>query len=66
MARLTKRVVDAAERRAAAYVMLGRELLQGFGLHMAPGRVRTYILNYRAGRGRTRRSAASPSASAAR
>ena len=51
MAKLTKRVVDAAEASGAAAFIWDDEI-KGFGLRIAPGRTKSYVLFYRAGRGR--------------
>jgi plasmid stabilization system protein ParE len=51
MARLTKRVVDAAEAGSAA-VFIWDDEIKGFGLRIAPGGTKSYVLNYRAGHGR--------------
>jgi integrase len=51
MARLTKRVVDAAEASGSPTIIWDDEV-KGFGLRIAPGGAKSYILNYRAGRGR--------------
>lgn len=53
MARLTKRVVDAAEVRDADYFIWDDEL-PGFGLRMFRSGKRSYLVQYRAA-GRTRR-----------
>lgn len=51
MAKLTKRVVDAAEAGASAAILWDDEV-KGFGLRVSPGGTKSYILFYRAGRGR--------------
>jgi hypothetical protein len=51
MAKLTKRVVDGAETGASAAILWDDEV-KGFGLRVSPGGTKSYILNYRAGRGR--------------
>jgi hypothetical protein len=51
MARLTKRVVDAAEPGGSATIIWDDEV-KGFGLRVAPGGTKSYVLNYHAGRGR--------------
>jgi hypothetical protein len=51
MARLTKRAVDAAEAGSAA-VFIWDDEIKGFGLRIAPGGTKSYVLNYRAGHGR--------------
>jgi integrase len=51
MARLTKRAVDAAEAGNTA-VFIWDDEIKGFGLRIAPGGTKSYVLNYRAGRGR--------------
>jgi integrase len=59
MAKLTKRVVDAAEIRAGEY-FLWDEDLPGFGLRVLPSGRKRYIIQYRAGR-RSRRISLGPS-----
>jgi integrase len=51
MARLIKRVVDAAKAKSAAAFIWDDEI-KGFGLRIAPGGTKSYVLFYRAGRGR--------------
>jgi integrase len=51
MAKLTKRVVDAAGGSASATIIWDNEV-KGFGLRVAPGGTKSYILFYRAGHGR--------------
>ena len=51
MAKLTKRVVDGAAAGASAAVLWDDEV-KGFGLRVSPGGSKSYVLNYRAGRGR--------------
>jgi integrase len=51
MAKLTKRVVDGAEAGASAAILWDDEV-KGFGLRVSPGGSKSYVLNYRAGRGR--------------
>jgi hypothetical protein len=51
MTKLTKRVVDAAEADSGAAFIWDDEI-KGFGLRIAPGGAKSYVLNYRAGRGR--------------
>jgi integrase len=51
MAKLTKRAVDAAESGSAVAFIWDDEV-KGFGLRIAPGGSKSYVLNYRAGRGR--------------
>jgi hypothetical protein len=51
MAKLTKRMVDAAAAGASAAILWDYEV-KGFGLRVSPGGSKSYILNYRAGRGR--------------
>src|SRR6516164_9826815 len=51
MAKLTKRVVDGAEAGASAALLWDDEV-KGFGLRVSPGGTKSYVLNYRAGRGR--------------
>ena len=58
MAKLTKRVVDAAENRAGEY-FLWDEDLPGFGLRVLPSGRKRYIIQYRAGR-RSRRISLGP------
>jgi integrase len=52
MAKLTKRVVDAAATGASAAILWDDEV-KGFGLRVSPGGSKSYVLNYRAGRGRS-------------
>jgi hypothetical protein len=59
MAKLTKRIVDAAENRAGEY-FLWDEDLPGFGLRVLPSGRKRYIIQYRAGR-RSRRISLGPS-----
>jgi integrase len=59
MAKLTKRVVDAAEIRASEYFLWDEEL-PGFGLRVLPSGRKRYIIQYRAGR-RSRRISLGPS-----
>ncbi len=49
--RLTKRVVDAAGPGASMAVIWDAEV-KGFGLRVTPNGAKSYVLNYRAGRGR--------------
>lgn len=51
MAKLTKRAVDAARAGSAAGFIWDDEV-KGFGLRVAPGGTKSYVLSYRAGRGR--------------
>jgi integrase len=51
MAKLTKRVVDAARTSSVAAFIWDDEV-KGFGLRVAPGGTKSYVLSYRAGRGR--------------
>jgi hypothetical protein len=44
MAKLTKRVVDAAEAASAA-VFIWDDEIKGFGLRIAPGGTKSYVLN---------------------
>src|SRR5215468_3852237 len=50
--RLTKRTIDAAKAGDSASVFLFDGELPGFGLRVTPGGVKSFILQYRAGRGR--------------
>lgn len=49
--RITKRVVDAAHAGESAAILWDDEV-KGFGLRITPSGVKSYVLNYRAGRGR--------------
>jgi hypothetical protein len=51
MARLTKRVVDAAEASGSPTIVWDDEV-KGFGLRITAAGAKSYVLNYRAGRGR--------------
>jgi integrase len=51
MAKLTKRVVDAAKADGNAHFIWDHEI-KGFGLRVAPGGAKSYVLNFRNGRGR--------------
>ena len=51
MARLTKKIVDAANAQNAEYVLWDDEL-RGFGLRVHPSGVKSYLVKYRVGRGR--------------
>jgi hypothetical protein len=51
LAKLTKRVVDAA-KAGNAPVFIGDEEVKGFGLRVSPGGSKSYVLNYRAVHGR--------------
>src|SRR5262245_48949175 len=51
MAKLTKRVVDTAQAGSVA-VFIWDDEIKGFGLRVAPGGTKSYVLSYRAGRGR--------------
>ncbi len=53
MAKLTKRIVDAAESRSSDYFIWDGEL-PGFGLRVFKSGKRSYLVQYRAA-GRTRR-----------
>ena len=59
MPKLTKRVIDAAEIRAAEYFIWDNEL-PGFGLRMLPSGRKVYSVQYRSGR-RSRRISLGPS-----
>jgi hypothetical protein len=59
MAKLTKRVVDAAEIREREYFIWDEDL-PGFGLRVLPSGRKRYIIQYRAGR-RSRRISLGPS-----
>lgn len=50
--RLTKRAVDAAKPEAAKYILWDRDL-PSFGLRVMPSGVKSFILRYRVGKGRT-------------
>ena len=50
--KISKRTVDAAHPSASAY-RLWDSALKGFGLKVTPNGVKTYIVRYRAGQGRT-------------
>lgn len=58
MPRITKRIVDAAETRAAEY-FLWDEGIPGFGLRVLPSGRKGYVVQYRAGR-RSRRISLGP------
>jgi integrase len=64
MAKLTKRVVDAAEAGASPYIIWDDEI-KGYGLRVPPGGTKSYVLKSRRARPQ-RAAAASPSASTAR
>lgn len=49
---LSKRIIDAASPAADRYVAWDAEL-KGFGLRVTPNGVKTFIVRYRAGGGRT-------------
>jgi integrase len=51
MAKLTKRVVDTAVSGSAA-VFIWDDEIKGFGLRITPSGTKSYVLSYRAGRGR--------------
>jgi integrase len=51
MPKLTKRVVDAASATAGAAIIWDDEV-KGFGLRVTPAGSKSYVLQYRAGRGR--------------
>ncbi len=59
MPKLTKRIVDAAQPRAADYFVWDAEV-PGFGLRVLPSGRKGYVLQYRAGR-RSRRMSLGPS-----
>jgi len=52
IARLSQRVVDAAEPEAARYYLWDADL-KGFGLRVDPGGLKTFVVRYRAGGSRT-------------
>lgn len=52
VARISKRTVDAAEPTSSRFVLWDAEL-KGFGLRVTPSGVKTYIVRYRVGGGRT-------------
>jgi len=59
MPKLTKRIVDAAEVRAAEYFIWDDDI-PGLGLRILPSGRKGYIVQYRAGR-RSRRMSLGPS-----
>jgi len=50
-AKITKRVVDAAQNRSAAYLLRDSEV-KGFVLVVTPAGAKSYAVDYRAGSGR--------------
>jgi integrase len=50
-AKITKRIVDAAQPRAAAYLIRDTEI-KGFALVVTPAGAKSYAIDYRAGSGR--------------
>jgi integrase len=50
MARITKRTIDALKPQAKPRIVYDRDV-KGFGVRIAPGGVKTYILEYRPGAG---------------
>jgi hypothetical protein len=65
MARLTKRVVDAAKASSAA-VFIWDDEIKGFGLRIATGGTKSYVLPIAPVAAATHRSTASPLAKTAR
>ncbi|RYE73961.1 MAG: DUF4102 domain-containing protein, partial [Oxalobacteraceae bacterium] len=58
MAKLTKRLVEAAEVKAAEYVLWDGDI-PGFGVRIMPSGRRTYFIQYRVGT-RSRKLAIGP------
>jgi hypothetical protein len=50
-AKITKRVVDAAQKQSATYLVRDREV-KGFVLVVTPAGAKSYAIDYRAGSGR--------------
>lgn len=55
MAKLTKRLVDAADVPETGQVFLWDSDVKGFGLRVTPGGAKSYVLSYRTPQGRKRR-----------
>jgi integrase len=55
MARLTRRTVEATKPDASREFVVWDEELKGFGLRVRPSGLRTYVVQYRTGGGRSRR-----------
>jgi len=54
-AKITKRVVDAAQKQSATYLIRDSEV-KGFALVVTPAGAKSYAIDYRTGSGRARRS----------
>ena len=54
-AKITKRVVDAAQKQSASYLVRDSEV-KGFVLVVTPAGAKSYAVDYRAGSGRGARS----------
>jgi hypothetical protein len=55
MARLTKRIVDAAKPHANKQVLVWDDRIAGFGLVVYPSSVKSYVYQYRNAEGRSHR-----------
>lgn len=55
MARLTKRAVDALEMPAEGQAFLWDGEIRGFGVRVVPSGLRTFVVQYRNGQGKSRR-----------